>query len=108
MADRSSVSRALDRLERDGFVRRHLLGGAVRFEGHESHHEHVRCGQCGHVEEIPCPFGERLAESLAQASGFRVEQHQLLVSGTCARCITSEIAGTDSPPLDDSDKAVAH
>lgn len=108
VADRSSVSRALDRLERDGLVRRHMFGGAVRFEGQESHHEHLRCGQCGTIEEIPCPFGERLAEVVAEANGFRVEQHHLVVSGVCAQCSSDELSGPGSTPREDSQEAVAH
>lgn len=86
-ANFSTVFRALDRLERDGSVRRVELGdGKARFEAAGAHHEHVRCDECGAVREVSgCVVGDALPRVQAQ-TGFRLTGHQVLFSGLCPDC----------------------
>lgn len=81
-ADPSSVFRALNKLEEDGAVRRVDLGdGKAHYEGSREHHEHIRCEECGAVDEVPGCSVRR------PKTDFVVTGHQLLFSGLCPRCV---------------------
>ena len=90
----STVYRQLRALhEEDQVVKVDLPGQAARFEAPCSHahargraahhHHHFHCVVCDRVFPIhACPGG---IEQLAPA-GFRVEQHEITLRGTCADC----------------------
>jgi len=86
----ASVYRALDTLAELRLVQRVDVGdGIARFEPAREdhhHHHHLVCDDCGKVE----PFSdEPLERALAQAAGrlgYALEQHDVVLRGTCDDC----------------------
>lgn len=86
-ADYSTVFRAVSGLEREESVKRVDLGdGKVHYELSDTHHEHIRCDDCGRVDEIAGCILEDASSAVTSSTGFRVTSHQLLFSGICPDC----------------------
>jgi Fe2+ or Zn2+ uptake regulation protein len=89
-ADYSTVFRAVSGLERDGSIRRIDLGdGKVHYEPSDTHHEHIRCDDCGRVVAVPGCVLENASSAVNSSTGFRVTSHQLLFSGICPACASA-------------------
>jgi len=86
----ASVYRTLDTLTDLRLVQRVDVGdGIARFEpfgGHDEHHHHLVCDDCGRVE----PFTDApLEQALARAAGrlgYALDQHEVVLRGTCGSC----------------------
>ncbi len=50
------------------------------------HHHHILCEICGRVAEVEGCGLEAVLLDLERRSGFRIERHQLNLSGRCAHC----------------------
>src|SRR5262249_53519927 len=86
-ADYSSVFRAVGLLERQGQLDRIDLGdGRTRFEVREDHHEHIRCEQCGRIEEVPVCVLDDASAQVQTMTGFRVTSHRVVFGGICWEC----------------------
>ena len=85
--DRSSVFRALSRLEDEGLVERVDLGdGIARYEAAGAHHEHVRCERCGHVAAVPGCAVAPVRAAVEDGTGFKLTGHQVVFIGLCPSC----------------------
>jgi Fur family ferric uptake transcriptional regulator len=65
-----------------------LPSGDTRYEaaGHKGHHDHFQCRTCGKVFDIDaCLLG--LAHGAVIPGGFRVEGHELTLTGQCPDCV---------------------
>ena len=82
-----TVYRNLELLSRDGLIRKLDLGGSQRsYDGGLHRHYHVRCVQCGRLDDVSAaPFGD-LDAAAAGATEFRVLGHQLEFEGVCIDC----------------------
>ena len=90
-ADYSSVFRAVNLFERQGLVERIDLGdGRARFELHEDHHEHIRCDNCGRVEEVPVCVLDDATAQVRSLTGFKVTNHRVVFGGLCADCARAQ------------------
>lgn len=81
----ATVYRALSNLLEEGVLTVvHLPGQAPRYElAGKGHHHHFHCRGCGRVFEIDgCAEG---VQALAPP-GFRVEGHELVLTGLCPGC----------------------
>lgn len=86
-ADFSTVFRAVAKLEAEGAVGRlELDDGRTHFELRGDHHDHLRCLVCGDVAAVPCGLLDSSLVAIARATGFKVSDHHLVLTGTCARC----------------------
>ena len=95
--DPSSVFRAVARLEDAGrLVRVPIDDRRGHFEAAGDHHEHLVCEACGDIEPISCSVVNSLADQVRESSGFVVTRHQVLLSGTCARCAARQRAASSS------------
>ncbi len=86
----ASVYRALDLLHGEGLVQRIEVGdGGARFEavvpGGE-HHHHAVCERCGRLTPFEDAGLERAIKRLSDRIGHRVQGHDVLIRGRCARC----------------------
>lgn len=81
----ATVYRALAALIEDGLLTVvQLPGQAPRYErAGKGHHHHFYCRGCGRAYEM-----EGCAEGLQRLApkGFRVEGHEVVLTGLCARC----------------------
>lgn len=90
---RSAVYRNVDRMVREGLLRKTLSadGSKALFQaaaacGAECEHIHLQCEKCGRVFHMEDTDEEaRLREALDR-SGFRLDEHASLLSGTCRDC----------------------
>jgi Fur family ferric uptake transcriptional regulator len=86
-ADYSSVFRAVSLLQRQGLLERIDLGdGHARFEVREDHHEHIRCDNCGRIEEVPVCVLDDASAQVQRLTGFKVTNHRVVFGGLCHDC----------------------
>jgi Fur family ferric uptake transcriptional regulator len=86
----ASVYRVLDQLTALRLVHRvDLADGVSRFEpalpGGE-HHHHLVCGTCGKVEPFDDSPLERALSRVAGDRGYTLEQHDVVLHGSCGDC----------------------
>jgi len=83
----ATVYRVLTQFEDAGLlVRHHFESGKAVFELNEGeHHDHIVCVKCGHVEEFYDEEIERRQEEAAKSRGFKIQEHSLMIYGTCMK-----------------------
>ena len=81
----ATVYRVLTQFEAAGLVtRHHFEGGQAMFEMNRGgHHDHLVCLKCGKVVEFLDPVIEERQKALAEAHGFLIEDHSLVLYGVC-------------------------
>jgi Fur family ferric uptake transcriptional regulator len=83
----ATVYRVLMQFEQAGILARsHFESGKSVFELNEgSHHDHLLCLTCGRVEEFYDAGIEARQREIAQARGFRLQEHALSLYAECVR-----------------------
>ena len=85
----ASVYRTLDTLTELRVVQRVDVGdGIARFEpfgGHDEHHHHLVCDDCGRVEPFTDERLEQALERVAGRLGYAM-QHEVVLRGACGAC----------------------
>lgn len=82
-----TVYRNLEVLSGSGSILKlDLAGRQRRFDGDLSPHYHVRCVQCGRVEDVVAAPQTGLENSPTDAKGYRIIGHRLEFTGICPRC----------------------
>jgi len=87
---RASIYRALDVLVEYGLIKRLEVGRAEAcYEpanpgGH--HHHHMVCEVCGDLAAFDDPDLEDAIERLGARLGMRIDDHDVLLRGTCRAC----------------------
>lgn len=83
----ATVYRVLTQFEQAGLlVRHHFESGKAVYELNQgSHHDHLVCLQCGHVEEFYDPEIEKRQEKIAKDRGFTIHDHSLHIYADCTR-----------------------
>jgi len=83
----ATVYRVLTQFVGAGLVERHHFeGGQAVFElDRGSHHDHIVCEQCGHVEEFIDPTIEQHQQAIAREKGFEISDHSLIIYGRCIK-----------------------
>jgi Fur family ferric uptake transcriptional regulator len=95
-----TVYRNLEVLAENGVIQKLEIGGAeARFDGNSEKHYHVRCVQCGRVDDVhvmPRDFVKGEIESLA---GYEIVGFRLDFLGVCPDCQSGygEDGGEASP-----------
>jgi Fur family ferric uptake transcriptional regulator len=83
----ATVYRVLTQFEQAGLLmRHHFESGKAVFELKQGgHHDHIVCVECGHVEEFYDPQIEKRQIEVAEARGFRIQDHSLHLYAACSR-----------------------
>ncbi len=82
-----TVYRNLDTLERCGMaLRLDRVGNQARFDGDTSQHCHIRCKQCGRVDDIFETHAEVHADAVVRETGYQVTGFSLEFEGKCPTC----------------------
>ncbi len=83
----ATVYRVLTQFEAAGLVtRHHFTDGMAVFELNEgAHHDHIKCVDCGHVEEFVDEDIERRQHAVAERHGFEITDHALVIYGHCRK-----------------------
>ncbi len=81
----ATVYRVLTQFEQAGLiVRHHFEGGKAVFEANRgTHHDHLVCLDCGHVEEYFDETIEARQKEVARQLGFEVKDHVLYIYANC-------------------------
>jgi Fur family transcriptional regulator, ferric uptake regulator len=86
----ASVYRSLEQLAALRLVHRvDLADGVTRFEPafpDGEHHHHLVCGSCGKVETFDDGALERALARVAGARGYDLDQHDVVLHGSCGDC----------------------
>ena len=83
----ATVYRVLTQFEQAGLLmRHHFESGKAVFELKQGgHHDHIVCVECGHVEEFYDSEIEKRQIEVAEARGFRIQDHSLHLYAECTR-----------------------
>ena len=82
-----TIYATLELLVELGLARRIDTGhGAAVYDGGSEPHQHMVCRRCGAVADVPGTLDTRRFIAAADASGFRPEGAELVISGLCGRC----------------------
>jgi Fe2+ or Zn2+ uptake regulation protein len=81
-----TVYATLDLLTELGEARRVSVGGPVLYDPRVEDHAHVRCRECGRVEDLDVPLDAAAAVRAAREAGFVADGAELVVEGRCAAC----------------------
>lgn len=81
----ATVYRVLTQFEQAGLLVRHYFeGGKSVFELNQgTHHDHIVCMQCGHVEEFYDATIEARQQQVAAERGFAIREHSLYIYADC-------------------------
>ena len=83
----ATVYRNLEAFSEAGLlVKLELAAAQKRFDIITDDHYHVRCVQCGRVEDCELDLPVDLEGALQASSGYEVTGHRLEFSGICPRC----------------------
>jgi Fur family ferric uptake transcriptional regulator len=83
----ATVYRVLMQFEQAGLlIRSNFESGKSVFELNEGqHHDHLVCLTCGRVEEFVDGEIEKRQQQIAQAKGFKLQEHSLALYGECIK-----------------------
>ena len=96
----ATVYRVLTQFEQAGILTRsHFESGKAVYELNEgTHHDHLVCLDCGHVEEFHDPEIERRQTVVAKARGFELADHALSLYAHCTKTDCPHRAAGTAPP----------
>lgn len=84
----ATVYRVLTQFEEAKLVIRHNFseGHSVFELDHGTHHDHLVCVKCGHVEEFVDSVIEERQQYVASKAGYTITDHSLNIYGICPKC----------------------
>jgi Fur family ferric uptake transcriptional regulator len=82
-----TVYRNLELMAENGMVLKLEVGGTQkRFDATTQTHYHIRCTDCGKVDDIDTPVMDDLVREAANATAYEVLGHHIEFSGICLAC----------------------
>jgi Fur family transcriptional regulator, stress-responsive regulator len=101
-ADLGAVSRqavydVLGALTDSGLLRRvQPAGSPARYERRVGdNHHHLVCRGCGHVVDIDCAVGETPCLTVADDSGYEIDEAEVIYWGRCPRCVAATLSPSE-------------
>lgn len=83
----ATVYRNLEQLSEAGLIRKWEIGGRQRrFDRKMSEHQHIRCLNCGKVEDASVEPTAGIEEAAEAESGYEVTEYRLELVGYCPAC----------------------
>ncbi len=89
----ATVYRAVRRLEEEGVLVRSVNGfgakATYKYVGADTSIRSIHrvfCTACGRITDLPFKFTDKLEKSVSDATGYTVNDHQILFYGICADC----------------------
>lgn len=83
-----TVYRNLEMMSERGLITKlNTAGQQMRFDGNTQPHYHVRCTECGRVDDVAVGPVDGLDEAAAKASSYRVTCHTIEFEGICPDCV---------------------
>lgn len=85
-----TVYRNLELMAETGMILKLEVGGTQkRFDATVAPHYHVRCMECGKVDDIKMPVQEDINITAARACDYRILGHHIEFTGLCVDCAKS-------------------
>ena len=85
-----TVYRNLNLLKDEGKIQELCYGkGVCRYDGDLRDHYHVRCLECGSVEDVPHISPRASSCEIENLTGYRIHAHRLEFVGLCPNCLNS-------------------
>ena len=82
-----TVYRNLETLSESGLIQKLEFGGdQKRFDGNLENHYHVRCTNCGRLDDIPSRQIIDIENAFRNACDYQITGHQLILTGLCPDC----------------------
>ncbi|MFH1102889.1 MAG: transcriptional repressor [Pseudomonadota bacterium] len=92
-----TVYRNLEILSELGQIQKLELGGATRrFDWDTSKHYHIRCVECGRVDDAPLAPLQKIENELYGSTVFTIIGHRLEFTGFCPKCSRRHQSGSVS------------
>ncbi|MBB5020798.1 Fur family transcriptional regulator [Desulfurispira natronophila] len=83
-----TVYRNLNILHQEGLVLEMNYGkGQSRYDGMVEPHYHVRCSECGRIDDVELDSINHLSETVESLTGFAVSDYRLEFNGQCPDCM---------------------
>ncbi len=84
----ATVYRVLTQFEEAGLVRRHHFdGGQSLFERDlGDQHDHIKCVECGLIDEFAHEIIQAKQEEIARSLGFVLQESRTILFGICKKC----------------------
>ena len=82
-----TIYRNLDQLAEAGLIRKLESGiGSTRFDANTHPHYHVRCRQCGRMDDLQDAPPNVVRDGFTNLSGYEILGHRLEFIGLCPDC----------------------
>ena len=82
-----TVYRNLEIMSDCGIIQKLDIGGTQkRFDGNASVHYHVRCIECGRVDDLDLPPDFNVEKEASRLTNFKILRHRLEFTGICPGC----------------------
>ena len=89
-----TVYRNLELMAESGMILKLEVGGTQkRFDATTDLHYHVRCNECGKVDDIKLPVQHDINRLAAGATDYEILSHHVEFSGICGRCSSAAARG---------------
>lgn len=85
-----TVYRNLELMAESGMILKIEVGGTQkRFDATLTQHYHVRCVECGKVDDIKMPVQHDINKTAAHVSHYQIMGHHVEFTGLCSECATA-------------------
>ena len=82
-----TVYRNLELMADSGMILKLEVGGTQkRFDATTDQHYHIRCADCGRVDDISLPVIKDLASEAAAITAYKIIGHHIEFTGICSAC----------------------
>ena len=82
-----TVYRNLELMAENGMILKIEVGGSQkRFDATTDTHYHIRCSQCGKVDDIDMPVITDLVQEASSTSAYQIIGHHIEFTGICSDC----------------------
>lgn len=86
-----TVYRNLDLMAENGLILKLEVGGTQkRFDATTALHYHIRCSECGRVDDIDVDVLHQIEQAAADATDYQILGHHIEFTGICTRCNSEE------------------
>lgn len=84
---KATVYRTLNRLSDEGeLLKVKINNGADHFDHQTFPHYHIRCTECGRVDDVMVPVLGTIEKEAEAGSGYVITGHSLQFDGVCPAC----------------------
>jgi Fur family ferric uptake transcriptional regulator len=82
-----TVYRNLELMAENGMILKLEVGGTQkRFDATTDTHYHIRCSNCGKVDDVDTPVMDDLVQTAAESTSYQIIGHHVEFTGVCPAC----------------------